>query len=100
MNLISKKPVTLGEAKSLIGNLEDRKVLNDYFKTFNHLSKEDAIKIAESVRNLNNLKIKEDEVIKIADFLPKSAEEVNKIFNGVGLTEEEISSIINLVKEY
>jgi DNA-directed RNA polymerase subunit F len=39
-------------------------------------------------------------MIKIVDFLPENAEEVNKIFNEVSLNEEEINKILEIVKKY
>ena len=100
MNLISRKPVAMAEAKILAGNLEERKTLNEYFKAFSKAPAKDAKKLSEEISALNNLKIKEEDIVKITDFMPKTSEEVNKVFNGVSLSEEEINSIINIVKKY
>lgn len=98
MILINKKPVTLAEAKVLAGDLGERKELEEYFKTFSKSDKAKSDKIVEAMKALDNVKIKEDDCVKVADFLPQNSEEVNKIFNSVGLTEEEINSIISIVK--
>lgn len=100
MIILNRTPVTLSEAKSLINNLEDNKNLSDYFKKFSSLSKEDSLKLVEEIRALNNLKVREENLIKLADFSPESSEDINKIFNDVSLTEEEINSILAIVKKY
>jgi DNA-directed RNA polymerase subunit F len=38
--------------------------------------------------------------VKIADFVPKTAEELNKIFTDVSLDEEECNKILEIVKDY
>lgn len=100
MIVIEKKPLTLAEAKSQIKDFEDRKALEDYFKKFSNLSEDKALKLIEEMKALNNPKIKDEDISKVADFLPTDAEEVNKIFTDVTLTEDETNKIIEIVKKY
>lgn len=100
MNLLDRRPVTLAEAKSLITALEEKPVLHDYFKKFSKLSKSDADKLVADLRALNSLKIKEEHMVKVADFLPQNAEELQKIFNDVSLSEDEINAVLNIIKNY
>lgn len=100
MIILNRTPVTLGEAKSLVNDLDENKNLSDYFKKFSKVSKEDCLKLVEEIKSLNNLKVREENIIKIADFLPETSEDVNKIFNDVSLTEEEINAILAIVKKY
>ncbi len=94
------KPLSLAEVNELIGNVDERKDLKDYIKRFGNLSKEDSVKLSEEVRGLDNMKVKEEHVVKIADFVPKTAEELNKIFTDVSLDEEECNKILEIVKGY
>lgn len=98
--ILSKKHMTLAEVDSLVEKGEERKPINDYLKKFVVLSKADALKLIEELRGLNNLKLKEEHLIKIADFLPKDAEDVNKILNDVSLSEAEANAIVAIVKKY
>jgi DNA-directed RNA polymerase subunit F len=100
MKVISKNQVSIAEAGSYVENLEENILLKDYFKKFTKLSKEKADKLKEEIKSLNNLKINEEKVIKIVDFLPKEAEEVHKIFTDVSLSEDETNKIIEIVKNY
>lgn len=100
MNLIEKKPITLAEAKALATNVDDKSPLHAYFKDFSKLTKDKADKLVESLRGLNNLKLKEEDIIKITDFLPVTVEEVNKICSESNLSEEEAQAVLNITKEY
>ena len=98
--ILEMRPLTMVEAKKLSGDLEEKKELKSYFKKFSKV-KEDKIKeLCDKIRKLDNLKVKEVDIVKIADFLPKTAEELNKIFNDVSLDEKEINDILDIVKEY
>jgi len=100
MNVINKKSLSLAELKSYGKHFEENKVVNDYLKTFTKLKKEDAHKLIEEVKALNNPKIKEENIIKLADMLPEDAEDINKIFVEVSLTEEETNAVLNIIKQY
>ena len=98
--IISKKPLTLGEVAALVPKAEDKRPIDDYLKNFATLSKGDAIKLMEEVRALNNPKLKEENIVKIADFLPKDQEDVNKILIEAGLNETEANAILEITKKY
>jgi DNA-directed RNA polymerase subunit F len=100
--IISKKPVTMAEAASLAGESKDeeKKPVHGYFKKFTNLSKKDADKLVDEIRAINNPKLKEENLMKIADFLPRDNEDLSKILNEVGLSEAESNSILEIVKKY
>jgi DNA-directed RNA polymerase subunit F len=98
--IINKKPLSLAEAKCYLGQGECKKPVESYLKTFIRISEEKAEKLAEEMRALNNLKIKEENIMKVVDFLPRDSEDVNKIFNEVNLTEDETNAILGIVKKY
>ena len=81
-------------------NKEDFAIILDYLKAFTKLSKSDAIKCSAEIRALDNPKIKEENIISIIDFLPSDAEDLNKIFLEVTLTEEESNAILTIIKKY
>ncbi len=98
--ILTQKIVTIVEAKSYVKNLDEKQALNDYFKKFSTLSLDKAHKLIEELRALDNIKLKEEHMVKIADFLPADSEEVTKIAHDVSLTEEEAQAILSLVKNY
>ena len=100
MKIINRRPVTMGEVALNLKNVDENKPIHNYIKKFKSLDKQKSDKLVESVRALNNPKIKEEDIVKVADFLPRDSEDVNKIFTEVSLNEEEINSILQIVKNY
>lgn len=93
-------PVHLGEVIELAGDLESKPELRDYLKEFSKLDKKKADSLIEGLRAIGNPKIKEESMVKIADIIPRDAEEISKIFNDTSLSEKEIEEILSVVKEY
>ena len=98
--ILSKKPLTLSEVNALVLKGDEKKPIHNYLKKFVLLSREDANKLLDDLRALNNLKLKEENLMKIADFLPKDIEDLNKILNEVSLSEAEANAILEIVKKY
>ena len=99
MTIINKTPVPLADIKDYIKDLDDKKPLEDYLKKFSKTKKEKAHEIIEGVRALDNPKIKETDLVKIADFSPTTIGEVNKIFTELNLTEDEANAILDIIKK-
>ncbi|MBS3072066.1 hypothetical protein J4408_03680 [Candidatus Pacearchaeota archaeon] len=100
MIVLNQKPLSMAELKDHIKNIEEKKNLEDYLKAFTKLKKDKAEALAKDIHALNNPKIKEEQVIKVVDFLPKTQEEVNKIFIDATLSEEEANAVVEIVKKY
>ena len=98
--ILERTPVTLAEVKSYIKESEEKKPIHDYIKAFSKLSLADAKKLRSEIQSLNNHKIKEETIVKIADMLPQDSEDLAKIFNDISLTEEESQAIISITKNY
>lgn len=98
--ILKMTPVHLGEVKELAGDLESKPELRDYLKEFSKLDKKKSDDLLESLRALGNLKLKEEQLVKVVDLLPKDSDEILKIFNDISLDEKEINEILAAVKEY
>jgi DNA-directed RNA polymerase subunit F len=98
--ILKMTPVHLGDVKELAGDLESKPELRDYLKEFSKMDKKKADTLLESLKGMNNPKIKEEYMIKIIDLLPKDSDALLKIFNDVSLDEKEINDILAVVKEY
>ena len=100
MNVLNKKSLSLDEVEAYLKKeeLDNKKPIHEYLKKFSKTDKEKAKKIADAMNALNNPKIKEENIVKTIDLLPEDAEDVNKIFNDVSLTEEEANAILEIVK--
>lgn len=98
--IVHKTPLPLAYVKEYAKNLDESKPIAIYLKTFCKLSKADADKLAAELRALNNLKLKEENIVKIVDICPRDAEELNKIVPDVGFNEEETGAILAITKNY
>lgn len=98
MRVLSKKPVPIAAVASYVKDFEEQKPLEEYLKKFSMVKEDNAKKIVEEITALNNPKVNEEITIKIADFLPESAEDLNKIATDVSFSEEEANQITEIVK--
>jgi DNA-directed RNA polymerase subunit F len=98
--IISTKPLSLAEVQELLKETEDKKPVHEYLKKYTKISASEGKKLQEELKELKNVKIKEEYFIKIIDFLPRDAEEVHKIFHDVSLDEGEVNAILDIVKKY
>jgi DNA-directed RNA polymerase subunit F len=98
--ILNQKPVTLAEVKALVKNIEEKETLNEYMKKFSKLSLADATKLMQELSALNNIKLREEHFVKIADFLPQDSEDLAKVVSEVSLSDEESQAILAVVKKY
>jgi len=100
MGILEQREITLAEVKDLTKDLEDKKQITDYLKRFGKLTKEKVSAITEEIKALNNIKVKDSDIVKICDFLPEDAEDLNKIFIEVSLDEGEVNAILEIIKKH
>jgi DNA-directed RNA polymerase subunit F len=98
--ILNRAPLALAYVKEYTKELDETKPVISYLKAFCKLSKADADKLSAELRALNNLKMKEETLVKILDVLPRDSEDLGKIFLDVSLTEEEANAILAAVKNY
>ena len=72
----------------------------EYIRKFSKMKYEKAEALKDSLRGLNNEKLKEKHIAKIVDLMPEDAEDLRKIFVGedFSLEQEEINSILEKVR--
>ncbi len=98
--ILSQRPVTLAESKSLLKTSEKKEPIEEFFKIFTKLSPEKTKSCIDELRKLNNPKLKEEHLIKIIDILPEDSAELAVIFNEVSLTEEESNAVLAILSKY
>jgi len=94
------KPLSLIEAKKIVNENQENEELNEYFKKFSKIKEKDALELRKEIEELKNHKIKPDHVVKIVDFLPEDASDLNKIFVDMSLDDNEIKQILEIVSKY
>lgn len=97
----AKQAITLAEVKELIkAEKEEHKEILDYLKRFEKLSKEKTDNLIRDLKKLGNVKLKEEHYVKIADFLPKDIENLNKVLGDISLPEDEANAILGITSKY
>ncbi|MCA9485495.1 MAG: hypothetical protein KC506_01475 [Nanoarchaeota archaeon] len=96
----NKTPVTLAEAKEIVDKLEEKQEVKDYLKKFTKLKPDKAKALKEELIALDNIKIREEHLVKLVDFVPKDADDLHKVLPDASLTEEEINAILEITKKY
>jgi len=98
-----KKPITLAEARGLLKDAEGEKAkaTADLIKKFTKINASDAIALKQQLMALDIAKLKEEDIVKIVDFMPEDADDVRKIFSGydISLEQDEITKILEVIKK-
>ena len=97
------QPLDMSEAKKILGSLEETekiKQVDVFIKKFLKIKIEKANKLKEELKNLELLKLKEEDIVKIIDLMPEDVLDLNKIFVDVALNEDETNKILETVKKY
>ncbi|MBI5803563.1 hypothetical protein HY448_02660 [Candidatus Pacearchaeota archaeon] len=89
-------PLSMAETAEYSEGNED---LVKFMKNFDVLKITDAKELRGKLSELGLMKIKEEHITKIIDTLPEDEEDLNKIFTGISLDENETQSILNEVKK-
>jgi len=96
----NSRPVNMAEVISLVGDSEKAEEIKKFIKGFDILSLEKSIELAEEIRGLDLIKLKEGAIVKIVDFLPTSAVELNKVIIDVSFDADEVNKILEVTKKY
>lgn len=95
-----ERPITLAEVSELVGDSEKGTQIKKFIKNFTKMSAEKAIEMKEELRAIGILKLKESHLVKIVDFKPLDASELNKVISDASLDNDEIVKILDVVKKY
>jgi DNA-directed RNA polymerase subunit F len=94
-------PLSMAEVSELVGKENEKsKDLNNFIKTFVRISTKDAKELKKELEELNLIQLKDTNIVKIIDFLPEDEEDLSKVLLGVSLSQEEVKTILDIVKKY
>ena len=71
-----------------------------FVKNFTKLTFKEAKELKRKLENLGLMKIKSPEIVKVIDLMPEDKEDLNKIFVGTSLNEDETKKILDALKEF
>jgi DNA-directed RNA polymerase subunit F len=100
MVIKEETPITLAEVYDLVKNNERTEDMKNFLSNFKPLQLKKATELKKELQDLNLIKLKDSHIVKIVDFLPKDATELNKILTDVSLDEAELNQVLDVVKKY
>jgi len=98
MVIQEKTPITLGEVFQLAGDSNKSKNIKAFIKNFDIIKVKRAQEMKESLKALDLIKLKDEAIVKIVDFMPCDASELNKIVSDVSLDQDEVDKILEVIK--
>ncbi len=70
-----------------------------FIKKFTKLKSKEAKELRKKLENLDMMKLRTEQIVKIIDLLPENQEDLNKIVD-ISLDEDETKKILETVKEF
>jgi DNA-directed RNA polymerase subunit F len=105
-NILKETPMCMAEVKAEIDKIKKRdKELSfrtnrtdEYLQQFVN---KDSVKLAEGLRKLKIPRLKDEHIAKIADLMPKSADDLKSVLQGytVTITKDNMNKIVDEVKK-
>jgi len=100
MAVTEERPITMAEVVSLAGDSEKAEEIKKFIKQFNKMDVEKALEMKEELKALDLIKLKDEHIVKIVDFTPKDASELNKVIIEVSLDSDEVTKILEVTGKY
>jgi len=95
-----QRPLTYAEVLELVGEGDKAKKIKDFIKMFYKMKSTDAKKLYEELTALDLIKMRDEYIVNIVNFLPQDASDLIKVLPEVSLDQEEITKILDVVKKY
>jgi len=96
-----KKQLALYEVSNELDNVKETdktKVIKAYIKKFSKVNDKQGKKLKEELNALGIIKLKNEDIIKIIDFMPENAIELNKVVVEASLDSDETNKILETIK--
>lgn len=97
MTIKSNEPLSMAEAAEYI---DDDSETMKFIKKITKISHKESMELRKKIESLGLMKIKSEHVSKIIDIMPENQEDINKIFIGMSLDENESKGILDAIKEF
>ena len=93
----NNEPISMPE---ILDYVEKDSETSKFIRSFIKLKSKEAKEFKKKLEDLELMKLKSQQIVKIIDLMPGEQEELNKIFVSVSLDEDETKKILDIVKEY
>lgn len=89
-------PISMGESLEYIKDDETRA----FVKKFTKMEPKKAKELREKLNSLEIIKLNDEVVSKLIDFLPKDKEDLSKVLLSVKLEDSEEENVLSAIKEF
>ena len=93
----NNEPLSMAEIKEYV---EKDSEISKFVKNFVKLNHKESKEFRKKLHDLKLMKMKSSQIVKIIDLMPEDKEDLNKIFVGVSLDEDETKKILDTVKTF
>ena len=100
MVITEETPITLAEVVALSGDSDKAVAIKKFIKTFNKMDVGKARDMKGALVKLDLIKLKDEHIVKIVDFMPSDASELNKVLIEISLDGDEVTKILEVVKGF
>ena len=100
MAITEETPITLAEVVALSGESDKAVAIKKFIKNFNKVDVEKAREMKAALKELDFIKLKDEHIVKVVDFMPTDAAELNKVLIEVSLDGDEVTKILEVVKNF
>ena len=100
MTVAEETPITMAEVVSLAGDSDKSESIKKFIKGFNKMDVRKALEMKAELKALDLIKLKDEHIVKIVDYVPTDVSELNKVVIEVSLDADEITKILDVTKKY
>jgi len=93
----NNQPLSMAELKEYV---EKDNEISKFVRSFVKLNTKEAKEFRKKLEDLKLMKMKSHQIVKIIDLMPEDKEDLNKIFVGISLDEDETKKILDTVKTF
>jgi len=96
----NSRPISMSEVVNMVGDSEKGEEVKKFVKNFDVLDFDKAMELSEELKALNLMKLKDEYIVKIVDFVPTDASELNKVIIDVSLDADEVNKILDITRKF
>jgi len=100
MVIKEERPITMAEVVVLVKDSEKGMEIKNFVKNFDIINIKRANEMEEALKKLDLIKLKNEHIVKIVDFIPTSASELNKVVIELSLSQDEINKILDVTSNF
>ncbi|MBU3923761.1 MAG: hypothetical protein KJ592_02495 [Nanoarchaeota archaeon] len=100
MAVKEETPITMAEVVAMAGNSEKAETIKKFIKGFNKMDVKKAKEMKAELKALDLIRLKDEHIVKIVDFMPTDASELNKVVIEVSLDSDEVNKILEVTKKF